>query len=337
MQERLRYVTARPSLTNPKRWYWQRPGFPLTRLPADLVERVRRVDELNRNADGQGAISEGSIGWVVNKYRASDEYAALAKGTVKYYNRILKDVEGLKASLPFSAFTRRAVIDFVGTYKTGLRRQVAAVLINLFNVAIYHGYAVENFARKLRLRGGARRTQTFTDADIKAWLRACDDDTMRLAFTILRYTAQRPGDVLLMKWSQYDGDTIKLRQQKTGTLLEVPCHADLRAELDAAKKTTRHISIVSEGLRALSYSRFCVRFRLIADKAGLQKHQARDLRRTAAVRMAEAGANTVQIAAVGGWTIDYTDQILETYLPRNVEMARAGIHKLEQKSNEQSN
>jgi hypothetical protein len=41
--------------------------------------------------------------------------------------------------------------------------------------------------------------------------------------------------------------------------------------------------------------------------------------------MAEAGAEIHQIAAVSGHTIDRTTEILETYLPRTAEMAKAAV------------
>ena len=43
------------------------------------------------------------------------------------------------------------------------------------------------------------------------------------------------------------------------------------------------------------------------------------------VRMAEAGAEITDIAAVSGHTIAATVQILETYLPRTKKMAERGI------------
>jgi integrase len=63
--------------------------------------------------------------------------------------------------------------------------------------------------------------------------------------------------------------------------------------------------------------------------AKLDGLQNRDLRRTAMVRMAEAGAADIEIAAVSGHDIEATRRILETYLPRNSAMARAAIRKLE--------
>lgn len=53
--------------------------------------------------------------------------------------------------------------------------------------------------------------------------------------------------------------------------------------------------------------------------------QRRDLRRTAVVRMAEAGVTTPQIAAVTGHGIDYCQKIIDDYLPQRTEVALAGI------------
>ena len=335
MQERIRYVTARPSLSNPKRWYWQRPGHPVVRLPDDKVQRIATAERLNREADGT-VNGEGTVAWVVETYRNSEEYMRLAAGTVKYYKRILADIEKITPHLPFAAaFTRRAVIEFTETYSKGMRKQVGAVLKNLFNKALYYGYALENNARDLRIRSGGRRQTIFTDKEASAWLEACGDDTaMRLAFILLQFTVQRPNDVLRMAWAQYDGDVIKLRQQKTRKLVEVPCHSALRAALEAAKPEQSAATIVGNGTRSLSYTRFNERFRKIRDAAGLGHLQARDLRRTAAVKMAEAGATEAQIAAIGGWSIEATRGILETYLPRNVGMAREAIRKWEKKDSE---
>ncbi len=71
-------------------------------------------------------------------------------------------------------------------------------------------------------------------------------------------------------------------------------------------------------------------FRRIANIAGLSELQFLDLRRTAVVRLAEAGCTVPEIAAITGHQLDRTARILETYLPRNGTMAEAAIRKLEQ-------
>lgn len=74
----------------------------------------------------------------------------------------------------------------------------------------------------------------------------------------------------------------------------------------------------------MHYDTFNEHFRRIAERAGIDA-QARDLRRTAMLRMAEAGATVPQIASVSGHSIDATQRILETYLPRNRALAEIAI------------
>ncbi|MGA8757405.1 MAG: hypothetical protein WB611_13960, partial [Stellaceae bacterium] len=48
----------------------------------------------------------------------------------------------------------------------------------------------------------------------------------------------------------------------------------------------------------------------------------------AMLRMAEAGATVPQIASVSGHSIEATQRILETYLPRNRDLAEIAIARL---------
>ena len=74
---------------------------------------------------------------------------------------------------------------------------------------------------------------------------------------------------------------------------------------------------------------FTHEFRRIRDLAGITSLQFRDLRRSAVVRLAEAGCTVPEIAAITGHQLGRTARILETYLPRTAPMARAAIRKLE--------
>jgi integrase len=136
---------------------------------------------------------------------------------------------------------------------------------------------------------------------------------MTTAFVLLQYSAQRPSDVLKMTWPHYSGSAIRVRQQKTGALLDVPAHPVLRDHLHALARSSTSLTIVIYRGRPVKYLQFNERFRRIAERAGVDA-QARDLRRTAMVRMAEAGATVPQIASVSGHSIEATQRILETYL-----------------------
>jgi integrase len=330
MLMRMRYVTKRINRAGKERWYWQRPGHKLTRLPDDPASRFAEQARLNALADGrrQAENSPGTIGWIVETYKASDRYQELKPGTRSYYNRFLGDIERLGSALPFALFDRKKVVDFIHAYpKRHQRRQVAAVLKNLVGEALYHGYLETDPTERLRLQSIAPRERLWSDAEVTCWRGSAvtEDPHMLTAFLLLQYTAQRPGDVLVMTWAQYNSQTIRLRQQKTRTLVEVPCHPTLKAHLDGLTRTG--MMIVAYRNRAVPYLRFNERFRRIAKRAGIDA-QARDLRRTAMVRMAEAGASVPEIAAVSGHTIDRTARILETYLPRTLKLAEGAITKL---------
>jgi integrase len=131
-----------------------------------------------------------------------------------------------------------------------------------------------------------------------------------------------------MTWHQYSGAHITLRQAKTGTLVQVPCHADLRAALDRAPRKGITILTNNRGGR-FTETLFRRRWRAVTLAAGLNGLQHRDLRRTAMVRMSEAGCTTQQIAAVSGHEIATTTRILDTYVPRTAKMAEAAILKWE--------
>jgi len=291
------------------------------------------AERLNNAADAILVPHEperGTIGWVVARYRKSDEYQTLAPGTVLYYKRYLREIEALGAALPFASFTRKAVVDFIETYgKPHQRRQVAVVLKNLFRLARYHGLLETDAAAGLRLGTAKPRDRIWSEAEIARWLdtAASEHQHMTTAFLLLQYTAQRPVDVLKMAWPHYSGSAIRLRQQKTKVLLEVPVHPVLRDHLEMLDHKGPALTIVSLRDRPVGYDRFNARFRSICERAGIDA-QARDLRRTAMLAMAQAGCTVPQIASVSGHSIEATQRILETYLPRNRTLAEIAITRL---------
>jgi integrase-like protein len=332
MRVKLRYVERRVDRSGAERWYWHRRGHKLVRLPDNPIERMTMAERLNAAADSlaPAELARGSIRWVIRRYRDSDEFRDLSPGTVKYYNRYLRDIEALGRSLPFASFTRRAVVDFIETYgKTHQRRQSAAVLKNLFKLARYHGVVASDETAGLRLKTSRPRDRIWTDDEVALWIEAAggEDAHMTTAFLLLQFTAQRPTDVLRMAWPQYSGSAIRLRQQKTGTLLDIPVHPVLRDHLDGLSRSGPSLTIVSFQGRPVKYLRFNERFRRVAKRARIDA-QARDLRRTAMLRMAEAGATIPQIASVSGHSIEATQRILETYLPRNRDLAEIAITRL---------
>lgn len=343
MWVQMRYVVAKRNRDGTLRWYWQRRSFPTKRLPDDQGERLSVTAALNERADaekrgdtGPAEPAFGTIAWAVTEYKHSPKFARLSVSTRKVYDRWLLSLSKTVGHQPITALTPKAVYDIIdGVQSIGAKSHVAAVLSAIAKLAIKRGLLDRNPAQSLDLAQSRRRDQLWSDADVASFLETCQGEPMgkaiALGLTILLFSAQRPGDMRSMTWNQYDGNVIRIRQQKTGKLVDIPCHSELRRALDAAKTKAKGTHIVTrpDG-RPVSEFLWREHFNRCRSKAGLMHLQARDLRRTAAVRLAEAGATTPEIAAVTGHTIDRTQRILETYLPRTKRMAQSAIAKLEE-------
>ena len=122
----------------------------------------------------------------------------------------------------------------------------------------------------------------------------------RLAFDLLLYTAQRSGDVRRMGPQHVTDGYLRVVQEKTGEILELPLHPKLRASLAAAP--TEHLTFVvtkhGQGYTAKGFSQWVSE---AANLAGLPKAaSAHGLRKAAARRLAEAGCSAHMIMSVTG-------------------------------------
>ena len=131
--------------------------------------------------------------------------------------------------------------------------------------------------------------------------RAKTDGTALLIFELCIGTGQRIGDVLRMRWSDFDGTGITIKQGKTGTELWVPCPPRLLALLAVAKKEAKGLTIVSNPKGQPAQYRWVNRLfgeaRKVSGTQGLQVH---GLRSNAASELAMAGCTDAEIAAITG-------------------------------------
>ena len=143
-----------------------------------------------------------------------------------------------------------------------------------------------NPAAKMGLRTGKPRDQIWPPemiARIIAAAQAAGRPSIALAVTIAANTALREGDVLGLVWAAFDGQTIKVRQHKTGTMVAIPATAELRAALEAAPRLSPLILINEYTNRPWAKQAFRADFRRIATRAGLPAAlRFMDLRRTGA-------------------------------------------------------
>ena len=152
---------------------------------------------------------------------------------------------------------------------------------------------------------------------------------------LLAFTGQRPGDCRRMKDTDYDGEKVKVVQSKTGARVWIPCHPKLRARLernmaDARSANLLHFTFI-RGLRGAEIGEryLATRWDRIAERTGTLHLNRQDLRRTAVIRLAEAGCSEAEIGSITGHSMKTISTLLATYLVTTYEMARNAIAKLE--------
>lgn len=297
--------------------------------------------ELEKWRRGERALArswgEGSVGWLIGKYKASSSWSDLAPNTRKLYGWHFPEIERVFGDRRAAAITRQHAKAFYHSFEA--HRHKAAKMVQVARVVFAHGKDIgavpENPFEKLRVRKGEARETVWTSemlAKARDAANALKMPSIALAIQLGMDTGQRPGDLRLLTWNRYNGQTIKLRQTKTGVWVEVPIMAELKKMLDTAPRTSPVVLITEATCKPYTKDMLSRRIREVLAGAGISSHiQFRDLRRTAVVRLAEHGCEIPEICAITGHRLNDVTQILEVYLPRNSKMAANAIAKLEGK------
>jgi integrase len=130
----------------------------------------------------------------------------------------------------------------------------------------------------------------------------------RLIFEIGVGSVQRPGDWVGFTWGDYDGEMLKLTQNKTGKVMQLPCTDNLKATLDQAKASlgfalhpSRHILTRPDGSAMSYYSMARI---MVAERKrlGLMAFDQHALRYRGVMELAWAGCTDDEIASYSGHT-----------------------------------
>lgn len=168
----------------------------------------------------------------------------------------------------------------------------------------------------------------WSEADVSAFRKRHPSGTRaRLAFEMALCTMQRRGDLVRMGRQHLQGGLLCIRQEKTGTTVEIPVLPDLQAELDKLPASQLTFLITDYG-KAFTSAGFGNWFRDRAEEAGLPTgYNTHGLRKAGATRGAEAGWTDHEIMAWGGWT-SLSEVQRYTRAANRRKLARSAVHKL---------
>jgi integrase len=275
---------------------WPLPGVP------GSTEFTRAYDAfLQRITTGKRArviFAATTLGGVIEQYISSKAFNLKAPATKRIYRRILDQLSLLAGRCLMIDLQERHVRKMRQHFRSSSLADKAVMLIGVLWV-----FAKENLAMQLGpnpvtdIRQLHRRARVYEPwpIDLIEQLRLRAKPTVRLAISLLLYTGQRIGDVTTMRWAQYDGTSIRVRQQKTDALLQIPVHSALKAVLDAAPRRSEFILGVGYSVGGLSQL-----IKRALERAGAGQYTAHGLRKNAAIALAEAGCTPHEVAAVTG-------------------------------------
>ncbi|MCW2266261.1 integrase [Gluconobacter cerinus] len=181
-------------------------------------------------------LNPGTIGALIIDYLESEAYRSLSPRTRNLYRNYLDKMREDWGLHPARAITRQDVLAIRERLSATPRKadQVLSLLQMLLGRAKDAGIIDANVAERFKRQHTTKRSEIWSYEMEDAFLERARP-SLQLAYLLLLYTVQRPGDVLTMDDSRISIRSgrmfIALRQEKTGALIDVPVHARLEPHI----------------------------------------------------------------------------------------------------------
>jgi integrase len=289
---------------------------------------------------------QGLMFTLIAEFKASAEFQQkIGDKSKSAYLRYLKMIEAEFGDMPIAALSDPEVR---GEFKAWRDKMADTprtadyawtTLARVLSVAKDRGrIPVNPCERGGRLYDGDRSDSIWGEAEIGKLLSVIPKH-LEAALMLALWTGQREGDLLRLPWSAYDGKHIRLRQSKGGKAVVIPVSYVLKPILDKMERRSTQILVTSKRKRSAdgqkiaqpwTESGFRASWRKAVAKAGITGLTFHDLRGSAVVRLALAGATVPEIATFTGHSLKDVESILDKhYLGRDVKLAELAMRKLE--------
>lgn len=262
-----------------------------------MKQRRGRPRSPGRTVEEAGA----TMGEVLAEYRQSPQFTKLAAATKRIYERqigILREY----SDLPIAGLRRRHIL----TLRDRQAHSPSQANQFLVTARVVMAFAVDREYRDANPAAGIKplpvgEWDRWPEWAVEKFLQGADSE-MAFAVSLALSTGQREGDLLRLRWSDYEQPFLNVVQQKTGAKLRIPLPDTMVALLADRKAAARSIYILhranGQPWPAPAFQRS---FRNTRKKLGLPDMLVfHGLRKTAVSRMAEAGCTPHEIMAISG-------------------------------------
>ena len=318
------------------RFYFRRRGYVPATLPGPYgstafiaaYEAARQGKPL---AIGAARSLPGTMSALIAAYYEAPAFRSLSPSTQRVYKNILErfpEANGAKSIHRLEArHVRKIMNDRQATPDAANRLRTMISILMDFAVSL--GLRPDNPTVGVKpFRRKSEGFTTWSEADLEAFRAHWPlGSRERLAFELALGTAQRRGDLCRIGWPHVVGDTIHVRQNKTGARVAIPILPELREAL--ARKPREHLTFINKsdgtGMTAPSLGNW---FREAVRAAGLPDALSlHGLRKATARRLAEVGCTPHEIAAITGHR-SLSEIERYTREAEKARMARSAVAKL---------
>jgi integrase len=297
-----------------------------TQFPAGDPVPFALHQERERLLNSPAPVAEGkTVRYVIDRYERSREFAALAPRTKYDYRKHLDFLREKIGHIEPGLIERRHVIGWrdqwakSSPHKANYRLRIFRIVMERaidFGLLPTGGNPAKGVSE---VKYTKAQRQPWPD-ELVAAARANATDRTALLFELLLGTGQRIGDVLKMRWSEFDGEAINVRQSKTKTNLWIPAPETLLMVLTSAPRRSVFILTNHAATGPWSYRGAHDAMMKLRRKIGAEAYDIHSLRYTATAELARVGLDDEQIMSITGHK---TNRMVQLYAGPARQRARA--------------
>lgn len=309
-----------------------------TQFPAGDPVPFALHQERERLLNSPAPVAHGStVAHVIDRYERAPEFTGLAPRTKLDYRKHLDFLRAKIGHLEPKDIERHHVIQWRDTWaktsphRANYRLRVLRIVMERaidFGLLPTGGNRAKGVAE---VKYERKERMPWPDELVDAARQAADDRTA-LLFELLLGTGQRIGDVLKMKWSEFDGEAISVRQGKTKASLWIPAPQMLLQALGKAPRRSVFILTNYAATGPWSYRGAADAMMKLRREVGAEAYDIHSLRYTATAELARVGLDDDQIMAITGHK---THRMVQLYAGAERQKARARAANIAREKNTQ--
>lgn len=355
---RIRYLIRKPGRAGTTRFFWQphrrllKEGFRPQRLSDIESQAMIEAEELNRRLDAwrdgiasaPAKVQEDSVTALIRDYKKSRFWIDLAPKTKQSYALYTTLIERWAGDAPARTITPPLVQRLYEAHQHTPAK--ASYMIRVLRVVMSHAERLgwipkgSNPASKPMIKYRAAKGKPWSPAAVATFVRHADrldEFAIGTAVYINEWFGQRLGDLLEIKGSDYKNGSITLDQNKTGASVTLPVdqvphirdriHEQIMRNKNPDGPIIQKADGTGMSVSWVSHRSAEIRDAGVADCPDLVGLILKDLRHTAVQRLAEAGAQIPEIAAITGHSFRTAQSIIDRYNVRTIRMAQSAFTK----------